>query len=96
MEALATTSESEKATGTLVKVFPVPANDVVNIILEDGMVSRNTVISIINSDGKVVETRNSLGSRSTQLNVARLVPGFYVVSIKSGSKVINKSITIVR
>src|SRR5688572_15032749 len=33
----------------LVKVYPVPARDLVNIILEDAMVSRKTAISIINS-----------------------------------------------
>jgi hypothetical protein len=81
---------------TLVKVFPVPARDVINIVLEDKMVSRNTVISIINGDGKVVLTRNPMSSRSIQLNVARLLPGFYIVRIVSGSKIVNKSIVIVR
>jgi photosystem II stability/assembly factor-like uncharacterized protein len=80
----------------VVKVYPTPANDVVNIILEDAMVSGKTVISLINSDGTVVETRNSSGTKSVQLNVARLAPGFYIVRIESGSKKINKSITIVR
>ena len=86
----------ESSTESFVKVYPVPARDVVNIILEDGMLNRQTSISIINSDGKVVETRNSRGARSMQLNVARLVPGLYIVRIESGSKMINKSITIVR
>jgi photosystem II stability/assembly factor-like uncharacterized protein len=90
-------SQTEKnKTEALVNIYPVPASNVVNVVLEDGMVSRQTVVSIINSDGKVVETSNTAGSRSIQLNVARLLTGFYVVRITSGSKIINKPITIVR
>jgi photosystem II stability/assembly factor-like uncharacterized protein len=92
-----TDNETEKnITDALVKVYPTPARDVVNIILEDAMLNRRTVISIISSDGKVLEIKNSVGERSIQLNVARLVPGFYIIRIESGSKMINKPITIVR
>jgi photosystem II stability/assembly factor-like uncharacterized protein len=92
-----TSAQAEKnITDALVKVYPIPASDVVNVVLEDAMLGRQTIISIINSDGKVVETRRAVGSRSVQLNVASLVPGFYIVRIESGSKMINKSITIVR
>ena len=79
-----------------IKVYPVPARDILNITLDDAMLNRQTSISIINSDGKVVENRKVMGSRITQLNVARLVPGLYIVRIESGSKMINKPITIVR
>ncbi len=88
--------QDENSSATLVKVYPTPARDVVNILLEDAMLNRQTVISIINIDGKVVETRNAMGSRLTQLNIARLSPGLYIVRIESGSKMINKTITIVR
>jgi hypothetical protein len=88
--------QDEASSANLVKLYPSPASDVVNVILEDAMLNRQTAISIINSEGRVVETRNSMGSRSIQLNVARLVPGLYIVRIASGSKMINKAITIVR
>jgi photosystem II stability/assembly factor-like uncharacterized protein len=85
-----------RITGASVKLYPVPASDVVNILLEDEMVSKNTVISIINSHGKVLQTRRLMGSQSIQLNVARLLPGFYIVRIESRNKTVNKPITIVR
>jgi len=74
-------------------VFQLPP---CNIILEDEMVSRTTVISLINSDGKVVQTRSSMGLQTIRLDVASLVPGYYIVRIVSGSTMISKSITIVR
>jgi len=83
-------------TDALVKLYPIPARDVVNLILEGEAASRKSVISIINSDGKVVQTRTSSGSRSIQLNVASLVPGYYIIRIVSGSTIISKSITIMR
>ena len=92
-----TSFQAEKnTTDALVKVYPTPASDVVNIILEEAMPGSQTVISIISSDGQIMDTRKTMGARSIQLNVARLVPGLYVVSIESGSKRINKPITIVR
>jgi photosystem II stability/assembly factor-like uncharacterized protein len=86
----------KSSTETLVKVYPVPAKDVVAITLDDVLVNRPIAINIINSNGKVVETRSSFAARTIQLNVTTLAPGFYVVQIKSGTEVINKAITIVR
>ena len=79
-----------------VRVYPIPARDVINITLGEEMVSAKTIINIINSGGKVMATENSSGARSVQLNVASLAPGYYVVQVTSDKKTITKSITIVR
>jgi hypothetical protein len=88
--------QEEKSSALEVKVYPSPASDVVNITLEDAMLDKQAVINLINSEGKIVQTRNSNGSRLVQLNVAKQAPGYYIVSIESGGKKTNKSITIVR
>jgi photosystem II stability/assembly factor-like uncharacterized protein len=91
-----TVQQEEKYSALVVKVYPSPASNVINVTLEDAMLDKQAVINLINSEGKIVQTKNSNGSRSVQLNVIRQAPGYYIVSIESGGKKINKSITIVR
>ena len=79
-----------------VKVYPTPANDVVNITLPDALVNTVSVISIVGTDGKVIETRRSKASNLIQLNVSKLIPGVYVVRISTSTQTTNKVITIIR
>ncbi|MGZ5220673.1 MAG: T9SS type A sorting domain-containing protein [Chitinophagaceae bacterium] len=78
----------------LVKLYPVPANDVINVTLEDVFV--NSEINILSADGRVVETTRSAGKRLVQLNVSKLPVGFYMVRITGKTKTINKPISIAR
>lgn len=79
-----------------VKVYPIPANDIINISLEEALVSTTSVISIISMDGKIIETRRSKASVLIQVDVRKLIPGAYVLRIESSGQTINKTITIVR
>ena len=86
----------ENLSAALVKVYPSPASDVVNIVLDEQLVSTNNLISIIGMDGKIIESRNPAGARSIQLNVSKLIPGLYIVRIESGGKTYNKTVSIIR
>jgi photosystem II stability/assembly factor-like uncharacterized protein len=94
---LATSKQSEKITkDALVKVYPSPANDRVNISLPDEMANTVSVIRIVSMDGKVVETRRSKASNIIQLNVSKLPRGMYMIHVTANNKTINQAITIAR
>lgn len=94
--AIVKPSVEKNNSDALVKVYPSPASDVVNIVLDENMLNKPAVISFISSDGQVVESRQLLASRSMQLDVSRLKAGLYIVRVESGNRSVNKSITIVR
>ncbi|MBC7948554.1 MAG: T9SS type A sorting domain-containing protein [Chitinophagaceae bacterium] len=78
----------------MVRLYPVPANDVINVTLQDGF--GNSVISILTAEGRVVESTRSSGARTVQLDVSKLPVGLYIVRIANETKTINKPISIVR
>jgi photosystem II stability/assembly factor-like uncharacterized protein len=95
-ENISSAQQEKIATEASVKVYPVPANDVVNIALPETFARTTTVINILSMDGKVLETRRSKATGLVQINVGKLMPGFYTVRITSNGNTINKAITIVR
>ena len=92
-----TSVQAEKnITDALVKVYPTPANDVVNIALPDAMVNTVSAISVLSSDGKLIETRSAKGSNLIQLDVSKLRAGIYVIRIVTNTQTISRAITITR
>jgi hypothetical protein len=79
-----------------VKVYPTPANDIVNIILPDALLNQVSIISLLSIDGKLMETRRSITSNSIQINVSKLTPGMYIIRVATNNQTINKLITIAR
>ncbi len=82
--------------GDLVKVYPSPASNVINIELGAQLLDEDKTIELISPDGRVVETRRSEGSKFIQFDVSRLTPGFYVVRMKIRNNVITRSVIISR
>jgi photosystem II stability/assembly factor-like uncharacterized protein len=80
----------------LVKVYPIPANDVINIFFQDALVNTPSVISILSMDGKVIESRKSGGSKLIQLDISKLTSGPYMLRIKTKTQTINKAISIAK
>lgn len=85
-----------KTTDNLVKVYPIPAKDVINVLLQDALVNTASVISILSMDGKVIESKKSAGAKSVQLNVNKLATGLYILRIATNRQTVNKVITIQR
>jgi photosystem II stability/assembly factor-like uncharacterized protein len=97
--------ESGKVTGSklveqnaidLVKVYPIPAKDVINIFFQGALVNTPSVIRILSMDGKVLESTESAGSKLLQLNVSKLAPGHYMLCITTKTQTINKAISIAK
>ncbi|MEO6165976.1 MAG: T9SS type A sorting domain-containing protein, partial [Chitinophagales bacterium] len=65
-------------------IFPQPANDVVNIVLDHSMMNDPSLqLSIFNSLGQVVSQTMVRPSSSLQLNVGHLTKGIYLVVVRS-------------
>ena len=88
--------EQVKITADQLKVYPTPANDVVNVVLQDALVNAKSVVSILSMDGRVLETRTSVGAKSIRLNVSKLPAGVYTVRVTTNAQVTNKVITVSR
>jgi len=74
----------------LVTIFPIPANDVINVESE----SRINSIKIVSIDGRVMESR-IINEYRAQIDVSNLYPGIYftIVRLKGTDKLLVKKIT---
>ena len=84
------------ATETGVKVYPTPANDVINVVLQEELANGKSVISIVGMDGKVMQTTTSAKAKLVQLDVSKLPAGTYMLRIVNHKQTINKLFTITR
>jgi photosystem II stability/assembly factor-like uncharacterized protein len=88
--------QQNNITDALVKIYPTPANDVVNIALSGELLHAAGVVSLLSSDGRVIETRRAEASNLTQITVSNLPAGIYMIRITTSKQTINKVFTIVR
>ncbi|HZH65058.1 MAG TPA: T9SS type A sorting domain-containing protein, partial [Flavisolibacter sp.] len=89
--------EQEKMiNGNFVKVFPIPARDVINVVLQDAFLNADGTVSIHSLDGKLLQSRKLSGATSMQLNVSKLPAGVYTLRITSKTQMINKLITLAK
>jgi hypothetical protein len=66
-----------------INLFPNPATDQLNVFVEG--VDKKTEIKVYNVVGKLVIQQGS-GSPLTQLSIANLSPGFYLVHVNDGKE----------
>jgi len=77
--------EKQESTLSLIKTFPNPIKDVLNI---NGISGRNTV-TIKDYSGKTIIRQKSSGSQNVKLDVSRLPVGMYFVEIQSNTEINN-------
>jgi len=85
-------SVSELSIVADLKVFPVPAIDVLNVSFNTGL-AQHIVINVVNNLGQVVVTKDMgtvAGQRTVQLDVENLATGIYALQITNGN---NKQVT---
>jgi len=85
-------SVSELSIVADLKVFPVPAIDVLNLSFNTGL-AQHIVINVVNNLGQVVVTKDMgtvAGQRTIQLDVENLATGIYALQISNGN---NKQVT---
>ena len=77
-------------------VFPVPANNQLNVVFHT-KATEHLVMSLINTSGQVVyvqEQNISAGNFSAILDVSRQIAGTYILRIMAGSKVYSRKVII--
>lgn len=89
-------SSDEKKKENLVKLYPSPATSVITVQLEDRLANTSVALTIVNTDGKALETKKIKGSKSIQLDVSKLSSGNYVLQVDTGTEIITKLFSIVR
>lgn len=78
------------------KVFPNPAQDVLNVSF-NSPTSQNVVVNVINNIGQVVMNQNLgsvVGQRTIQLNVNQLATGVYAIQISNGKTTQVERVTV--
>ncbi|TDH24594.1 T9SS type A sorting domain-containing protein [Segetibacter sp. 3557_3] len=90
-------SISERVTNeSATKVFPTPATSTLTLLLDDDLVTANTIVNIVGMDGKIISTRKSAGVKSLNMDVRELVPGTYILRITGNGQTINRRFTVTR
>jgi hypothetical protein len=79
----ATTTMEKVNPDFTINLFPNPAADQLNVLV--GGVHKKTEIKVYNVVGKLVMQQGS-GNRLTQLSIANLSPGFYLVHVNDGKE----------
>jgi hypothetical protein len=96
IDHLAQVEQDKMINESLVKVFPIPARDIINVELPDAFVNTEAVISINSMYGNLLQSTELSGTKSIQLNVSKLPTGNYMLHIVSGTQRINKAISITK
>jgi Secretion system C-terminal sorting domain len=80
---------------TGISVFPNPANNIVNISLDNAGAETN--IMLINSMGQVLTTSvtGHSGNSTTSLNIRNYPSGIYFLRLESGEKMLKTSIVVI-
>ncbi|HEX2535139.1 MAG TPA: YCF48-related protein [Chitinophagaceae bacterium] len=79
-----------------VKVYPIPASDVLTIALPEAWQGKVTMVTLLSADGKIMETRSVQAARLIRLQVSQRTPGIYMLRIVNGQETLQKVITIAR
>lgn len=69
---------------SIFKIFPNPADDLLNIEFEEGTVFKNAELNLRNMLGQTMIIQTIDHARRTQINVAGLISGMYFVEVKIG------------
>ena len=82
-------SELNENASSVFSVYPNPANDILNVELN----VENAVITLVSTEGKVIETRNASNAVET-LNVKGLNAGVYFLNINANNNTYNQKVII--
>ena len=78
------------------KIYPVPATSVLNISLQDELIKEKSVISILTMDGRMVQSKKSMGAKQVQLNLNGLAKGMYMLQIEAKDQTTRRLFPVVR
>jgi hypothetical protein len=90
-----TLSVNTICSGTMVKIFPNPASDVINIAIQ-GAPDHSTTYTITDNLGRTVKQGQFSGSNIAQVNIHDIAGGLYQVRVVYGGNVFVQQIDIVK
>ncbi|WP_299259197.1 T9SS type A sorting domain-containing protein [uncultured Aquimarina sp.] len=76
--------EFDTAESSSFVAWPIPANDIINIVLEDSFVEGDLDYKVFSINGK--EVKNGILNNNKQVNVNDLAQGNYILQLNSASK----------
>ncbi|RYY90696.1 MAG: T9SS type A sorting domain-containing protein [Chitinophagaceae bacterium] len=79
-----------------VTVYPTPARDVLRVQLPEALAHSEGVVSILNLDGKLLQSVKLTGATSMQLNVSSLPAGMYTLRIVTPKGMSSQLVSIVK
>lgn len=75
-----------------INLYPNPANDMFNLSV-GSMATEKAIVTVSNIKGQVLYTGSMINGK-TQINVANMVEGMYIVNISAGSKNLNTKMVV--
>jgi hypothetical protein len=82
---------------SLVKIYPNPAENIINIVLKENMISKSLCISLIAVDGRSIKSKKLLSAMPLEkIDISDLVNGKYQLRIATDNEVINKIVEVIR
>lgn len=72
-------------------LFPNPARDLITIVPES---AGELLIEIFSADGRILVQQNCLPAKSISLDIRSLLPGLYLVRVKTGDKIVVKKLLV--
>jgi hypothetical protein len=82
---------------SLIKVYPNPAKNILNIVLKENMIGKPLTIYLIAMDGKIVKTRQLLSAMATEtIELSNTATGKYQLRIATDKEVMNKIVEVIR
>lgn len=78
------------------KLFPIPANDLLNLEMINMPLQENTNLSIININGEKVFDATLTNTQSLQINTSGFAAGIYFVELRTAYKLFRQKIVVQR
>lgn len=86
--------ENTPLTADLLKVYPSPAQDLLNVHLNGGQEFEQVLV--YNLTGQLVYNSGKTLGKTAQINVSNLQNGLYIVSVQTAKGVVNKKFEVIR
>jgi hypothetical protein len=64
-----------------ISIWPVPANDILNVSFSNQIIYNNSILKLLNLDGRVILTKTVSNNSDTKINVTNLPAGIYMLQL---------------
>lgn len=90
------TSTYNLLSNDVIKVFPNPAKDIINIEINTEAISGQLDITLFNAQGQIVRQQSSNINGIARINVSDLISGNYTMRLTNAKNIISKNMVIIK